>query len=90
MHIGVAVPMHEVCAWGSHRSSSGVTILKADRKRSVGGLGFRLSLDKQREQAEELLLNLADRVDRELAQEILRARQLDEADIYEQRLRVQN
>ena len=52
------------------------------------GLGFRLSLDKQRQQAEELLSGLSESVGAELANSILRAEQTDEADIFEQRERV--
>jgi len=52
------------------------------------GLGFRLSIDKQREHAAELLTRLAALVGEELAQSILTAVQRDEAEIYEQRLRV--
>ncbi len=52
------------------------------------GLGFRVSLDKQREFAEELLKKSASRIGDELASAILTAQQKDEADIYEQRERV--
>ncbi|MDX2044347.1 MAG: pyruvate:ferredoxin (flavodoxin) oxidoreductase [Acidobacteriota bacterium] len=52
------------------------------------GLGFRVSLDKQREFAEELLRKLASLVGDELATAILTAQQKDEAEIYEQRERV--
>jgi len=58
------------------------------------GLGFRVSLDKQAEQAAELLNEIAN-TDRfkesalsPLAQEILQAKQKDEADIVEQRERL--
>ena len=53
------------------------------------GLGFRLAIDKQREQAAELLQQLAGHVGEELARAILQAEQKDEADIYEQRQRVE-
>ena len=53
------------------------------------GLGFRVSIDKQREEAAEVLFRLANRVGRELAEAVLRAPQEDEADIYEQRLRIE-
>jgi pyruvate-ferredoxin/flavodoxin oxidoreductase len=49
------------------------------------GLGFRASLDKQREFAGELLKQLAPQVGDELANAILRNPQKDEADIYDQR-----
>lgn len=52
------------------------------------GLGFRVSLDKQREFATEILQSLAGQVGEELVGQILRAPQHDEADIYEQRVRV--
>jgi pyruvate-ferredoxin/flavodoxin oxidoreductase len=52
------------------------------------GLGFRLSIDKQREYAAELVEKLAPVVGDELATEILHAGQTDESDIYEQRRRV--
>jgi pyruvate-ferredoxin/flavodoxin oxidoreductase len=52
------------------------------------GLGFRLSLDKQREYAAELLQQVSSAVGEELASAILNAEQKDEADIYEQRQRV--
>ena len=53
------------------------------------GLGFRLTLDKHGEQARELVERLAGAIGPELARELLEARQNDEADIYEQRLRVE-
>ena len=49
------------------------------------GLGFRVSIDKQREFALELTARLASSVGGELAGRILENRQADEADIYEQR-----
>jgi pyruvate-ferredoxin/flavodoxin oxidoreductase len=52
------------------------------------GLGFRLSIDKQTEFAQELLASLAGEIGTTLAQAILSAEQKDEADIYEQRQRV--
>lgn len=52
------------------------------------GLGYRLSLDKQREFAVELLQKLAGDVGEELVQAILAAKQKGEADIHEQRERV--
>ncbi|OGG44667.1 MAG: pyruvate:ferredoxin (flavodoxin) oxidoreductase [Candidatus Handelsmanbacteria bacterium RIFCSPLOWO2_12_FULL_64_10] len=52
------------------------------------GLGFRLSIDKQRAFATELLQKLAGVVGEDLARAILTAEQRSEADIYEQRERV--
>ncbi|MCX7886064.1 MAG: 4Fe-4S binding protein, partial [Verrucomicrobiae bacterium] len=52
------------------------------------GFGFRLSIDKQKQFAEELLRALASRVGEALADGILNANQKDEVGIHEQRLRV--
>jgi pyruvate-ferredoxin/flavodoxin oxidoreductase len=52
------------------------------------GLGFRLSLDKQREFAMELVRRMASTIGDDLATALLTAPQKDEADIYEQRQRV--
>ncbi len=52
------------------------------------GLGFRISIDKQTEFAHELLRRLAGTVGEELVTAIVNAKQKDEADIYEQRQRV--
>lgn len=52
------------------------------------GLGFRVSIDKQREYAGELLANLTDAVGSDLTTAILSNIQKDEADIYQQRARV--
>ncbi len=52
------------------------------------GLGFRISIDKQTEFAHELLRRIAGTVGEELVAAILNAKQKDEADIYEQRQRV--
>ena len=52
------------------------------------GLGFRVSIDKQTEFAHELLRRLAGSVGEDLVTAILDAKQKDEADIYEQRQRV--
>src|ERR1700751_780406 len=52
------------------------------------GLGFRVSIDKQTEFAKDLLRRLADNVGEDLATALLTAKQKDEADIYEQRQRV--
>jgi pyruvate-ferredoxin/flavodoxin oxidoreductase len=53
------------------------------------GLGFRISIDKQKEFASELLKRLAGAVGEDFAHEILTAEQKDEADIYAQRERVE-
>jgi pyruvate-ferredoxin/flavodoxin oxidoreductase len=52
------------------------------------GMGFRVSLDKQREFAQELLRNLKGQVPEDLAQDILTADQKDAAGIHSQRQRV--
>jgi pyruvate-ferredoxin/flavodoxin oxidoreductase len=52
------------------------------------GMGFRVSLDKQREFAQELLRNLKAQVPEDLAQDILTADQRDAAGIHSQRQRV--
>jgi pyruvate-ferredoxin/flavodoxin oxidoreductase len=53
------------------------------------GLGFRLSLDKQREFAAELLKRVAEEVGESLATDILACEQKNEAEIAEQRKRVE-
>jgi pyruvate-ferredoxin/flavodoxin oxidoreductase len=53
------------------------------------GLGFRTSIDKQKEYAEELVRKLAPQIGDDLAAAILGANQGDEAGIYEQRERVE-
>ncbi|MCE0499370.1 MAG: pyruvate:ferredoxin (flavodoxin) oxidoreductase [Methylacidiphilales bacterium] len=52
------------------------------------GLGYRVSIDKQREFAIELLQLLSAQVGEGLAVQIIRSPQHDEADIYEQRARI--
>ena len=52
------------------------------------GLGFRVSVDKQKEFAEELVKKLAGTIGQDLADGILTANQADEAGIYDQRERV--
>ncbi len=52
------------------------------------GLGMRLALDQQESQARRLLGKMAPKVGEALAKAILECKQLDEADIYEQRQRV--
>ncbi|BAY23612.1 pyruvate flavodoxin dehydrogenase NifJ [Calothrix sp. NIES-2100] len=53
------------------------------------GLGFRVSIDKQAEFAAQLLQNLTPELGEELVNSILKAVQKDEADIWEQRQRVE-
>ncbi|MCW8956563.1 MAG: pyruvate:ferredoxin (flavodoxin) oxidoreductase, partial [Gammaproteobacteria bacterium] len=53
------------------------------------GLGMRVAIDKHKQQAEELLLTLKQRLDDQLVDDILSARQEDEAGIFEQRQRVE-
>ncbi|MEH2306760.1 pyruvate:ferredoxin (flavodoxin) oxidoreductase [Nostoc sp.] len=53
------------------------------------GLGFRISIDKQAKFAAELLKHLITDVGEELANSILNAQQKDEADIWEQRERIE-
>jgi len=53
------------------------------------GLGFRVSLDKQRDFARDLLMRLASEVGGNLATAILESPQKDEADIHEQRERIE-
>jgi pyruvate-ferredoxin/flavodoxin oxidoreductase len=52
------------------------------------GLGFRLSIDKQAEFARELVKRLSSSIGQELATALLTSPQKDEADIFEQRQRV--
>lgn len=52
------------------------------------GLGFRLTIDKQAEQAREMLLNMNGRIDKKLVEQILNADQTDEPGVFEQRERV--
>ncbi len=52
------------------------------------GLGFRISIDKQAEYARELVRTLAGQIGEDLAKAIIEAKQKDEADIFEQRQRV--
>jgi len=53
------------------------------------GLGFRVSLDRQRDFAIELLKKIAAAIGQDLADGIINANQSDEAGIYEQRERVE-
>jgi pyruvate-ferredoxin/flavodoxin oxidoreductase len=52
------------------------------------GFGFRLSLDKQKTQAEELLVRIAGELEEGLAEQILNASQTDNQQIIEQRERI--
>ena len=52
------------------------------------GLGFRVSVDKQKEFAGELLQTLSPAIGQDLVQAILNANQSDEAGIYDQRERI--
>ncbi len=52
------------------------------------GLGFRLSIDKQKEFAGELLQKLTPQIGKTLTEAILKADQIDEAGIFEQRERI--
>ncbi|MEJ2494113.1 MAG: thiamine pyrophosphate-dependent enzyme, partial [Ignavibacteriaceae bacterium] len=52
------------------------------------GLGFRLAVDKHKEQAEELLKKLSSDIGDDLVSEIISANQKDETGIHEQRERV--
>lgn len=53
------------------------------------GFGMRLSIDKKKEQAMELVQQLESLIGKEFAEQLLNASQKDEADIYEQRQRVE-
>ncbi|MEH2284458.1 MAG: pyruvate:ferredoxin (flavodoxin) oxidoreductase [Nostoc sp.] len=53
------------------------------------GFGFRLSLDKQAEFAAELLQQMGSEIDENLVYSILKAEQKSEADIWEQRERIE-
>jgi pyruvate-ferredoxin/flavodoxin oxidoreductase len=53
------------------------------------GLGYRLAIDKHKEQAIELLQKLSSDIDSDLVNELMNADQKDEAGIYEQRQRVE-
>ncbi len=53
------------------------------------GFGFRLAIDKHNAQAKELLLTLSGEIGDQLVNELINSPQKDEADIYEQRQRVE-
>jgi pyruvate-ferredoxin/flavodoxin oxidoreductase len=52
------------------------------------GLGYRLAIDKQTENARQLVKKLAGEIGEKLAEDILGADQSDEAGIFEQRERI--
>ena len=52
------------------------------------GLGFRLTIDKHNEQAKEMLRRMVNQIGEKLVDELINAKQVDEADIAEQRERV--
>ncbi len=53
------------------------------------GMGFRLTLDKHNEQAKEMLHKMQDQIGQKLVDDIINAEQVDEADIAEQRGRIE-
>ena len=53
------------------------------------GLGFRLAIDKHNQFAKHLLRKMASEIGEKLVEELINAKQKTEADIYEQRLRVE-
>ena len=53
------------------------------------GFGFRLAIDKHNAQAKEILLTLSGEIGEQLVNELINSPQKDEADIYEQRQRVE-
>jgi pyruvate-ferredoxin/flavodoxin oxidoreductase len=53
------------------------------------GFGFRLAIDKHNSQAKELLVALSNEIGDQLVNELINSPQKDEADIYEQRKRVE-
>lgn len=52
------------------------------------GMGFRLTIDKHNEQAKEMLRRMKDQIGQKLVDDLINAKQVDEADIAEQRKRV--
>jgi len=54
------------------------------------GFGFRLAIDKQRQYAVELLEKLQDKIGKEFTEKVLSAPQKTEADIFDQRERVES
>jgi pyruvate-ferredoxin/flavodoxin oxidoreductase len=53
------------------------------------GMGFRLTIDKHNQQAKEMLRRMQDQIGEKLVEDIINAKQVDEADIAEQRDRVE-
>ncbi len=53
------------------------------------GMGMRLAVDQQKAIAEDLVIRLASKIGKPLAEDLLNAKQVDEADIFEQRKRVE-
>ena len=83
---GGNLPTTPYCTDGNGRGPTWNNSLFEDN--AEFGLGFRVSIDKQREFASELLKKLAPQVGDDLASGILHAAQTDEAGILEQRERV--
>jgi pyruvate-ferredoxin/flavodoxin oxidoreductase len=75
--------------WAQNRDGRGPTWCNSlFEDNAEFGLGFRVSLDKQRDFALELLKKIAAAVGQDLADGIINADQTDEAGIYDQRERV--
>jgi len=53
------------------------------------GMGFRLTIDKHNEQAKEMLRTMQNQIGQKLVEDIISAKQVDEADIAQQRDRVE-
>jgi pyruvate-ferredoxin/flavodoxin oxidoreductase len=83
---GGNLPTTPYCTDASGRGPAWANSLFEDN--AEFGFGMRVALDKQREQAEEILRSLADRVGEELAVAILTADESGEAGIQQQRGRV--
>ena len=77
---------HALCANKAGRGPTWCNSLFEDN--AEFGLGFRVSIDKQKEFATELLKKLAPQIGDDLVNGIINADQTDEAGIYEQRERV--
>ena len=84
---GGNLPTTPYCTDASGRGPAWANSLFEDN--AEFGFGMRVALDKQREQAEEILRSLAERVGEELAAAILAADESSEAGIQEQRGRVE-
>jgi pyruvate-ferredoxin/flavodoxin oxidoreductase len=83
---GGNLPTTPYCTDASGRGPAWANSLFEDN--AEFGFGMRVALDKQREQAQEILRSLADRVGEELAVAILTADESGEAGIQQQRGRV--